>query len=247
MAQVERILFSEGREARLLRVRRDEPIPAILERLALPAAKAVICLNGGTAELTEPLISQLKSLLTEGVARFAAEESITLITGGTDAGIFALLGAGLSRWPSAAACLGVVPEQCVRWPGHAGGETPLEPHHTHFLAVQGSEWGDETDTMTGVLNTLGATCPTAVIVAGGGAVTLREMRAHTEARRPMILLAGSGRNTDAVLAARAGGKASDEKVRMIAERGLISSFPVNENSAALRDLIRRTISPAAHC
>jgi SLOG in TRPM, prokaryote/SMODS and SLOG-associating 2TM effector domain 1 len=82
-------------------------------------------------------------MLIDGLARVVSEERLTLITGGTDAGVFSLLGAGLGDH-SPAASVGVAPAGRVTWPGRtdaAPDAVPLEPHHSHFALVEGEEWG----------------------------------------------------------------------------------------------------------
>ena len=188
-------------------------------------------MNGGTAELSETLKTQLHRLLVDGLARVAAENAITLVTGGTDAGIFSLLGEGLEKWGRQAPCLGVTPSAPVTWPGRSEGETPLEPHHSHFIVVDGNDWGDETRTMYSVVQALSQDCSSIAVFAGGGDVTLREMRANVEQGREMILIAGSGRSTDAVLDIRAGATSSDPVLEEIAAKGRIVCFEIDESPA----------------
>src|SRR4051812_30128479 len=102
------IQFPTGNTARLLRVSSETPIERIIAALELPPARAVLMLNGGTAELGPDMKAQLDRILQEGIALVASEEQITIITGGTDAGIFAMLGQGIARWGRTAPCIGVV-------------------------------------------------------------------------------------------------------------------------------------------
>ena len=238
MPALETIQFANDHSAALLRVKRETSAGEIIRILALPPPHATLCLNGGTAELEPELKAQLEKLLVDGVARTAAAEKLTLLTGGTDAGIFALLGSGLAKWGRMAPCIGVVPEGLVAVPGRAGGDTPLEPHHSHFVLVEGREWGDETATMSALAGELSRERPYVVVFAGGGAITVREMLANTRGGRQMILLAGSGRKTDAVLAVKNGGSAEDEMIAEIAERGRIFPFDMREGAEQLGRLIR---------
>src|SRR5207248_3354275 len=112
-----------------------------------------------------------------GLARVASEERITFVTGGTDAGVFALLGEGFDAWPRTAPCIGVAPRKCIALSPEESAITDraaLESHHTHFVFTGGIEWGDETKLMCALLNKLGARCPSIAVFAGGGDVTLGE-------------------------------------------------------------------------
>lgn len=240
LSEVETIHFPST-EARLLRVVAGTAADRIAEVLELPRPRAVLVVNGGTAKLGPDLEAQLGQLLQDGVARTAAEDRITLVTGATDAGIFALLGQGLARWGRSAPCVGVTVAGLARWPGKLAGEAPLEPHHSHFVLVEGQHWGDETATMYALIAWLARDRPSAAIFAGGGEIVIHEMQANVRQGRAMILLAGSGRTTDAVLAVQAGQLATDPRLAEIARMGKIITFDIRQDAAALRNLISDTL------
>ena len=249
--KVKAIQFSDRNQAQAVCVSRDTNAEEIIRALGLPRPRALLILNGGTAKMETTLRERLSRLLRDGVARFAAEEGITLITGGTDAGIFALLGQGLARWGQTAPCIGIAVADLVSWPGRVPrwlprwwldrGRASLEPHHSHFVLVEGKKWGDETATMYGLAETLAQDCPSLAIFAGGGEIAQREMRANVEQGRKMILLAGSGRATDAVFAALNGEQADDADLAEVAQRGKIVSFPVEQDPSVLSDSARRLL------
>lgn len=241
MLTVETIHFANEHDALLAHVREDTPSDDIIAALKLPWPRALICLNGGTADLAEPLELQLRRLLVDGLARVAAENAITLVTGGTDAGIFSLLGEGLAKWGCQAPCIGVTPSTPVTWPGRSAGETSLEPHHSHFIVVDGKDWGDETRTMYSVVKALSYDCSSIAVFAGGGNITLREMQANVEQSREMILIAGSGRSTDAVLDIRAGAISSDQALQEIASKGEIVRFEIDSSPEQFARMLKSRI------
>ena len=245
MLRLETIRFANKHEALLAHVGQDTPADEIIAVLRLPRPRALICLNGGTAEFGETLKMQLRRLLIDGLARVAAENAIMLVTGGSDAGIFSLLGEGLAKWGRRGPCLGVTPSVPVTWPGRSQGETSLEPHHSHFIVVDGKDWGDETRTMYSVVQALSQNCSSIAVLAGGGDVTLREMRANVEQGREMILIAGSGRSTDAVLDIRAGAPSSDQALQEIASKGRIVRFEIDGSPEQFARLLESRISPAS--
>jgi hypothetical protein len=245
MLTLETIRFANEQEALLAHVRQDTPADAMIAALKLPPPRGLICLNGGTAELGQTLEMQLRRLLVDGLARVAAENAITLVTGGTDAGIFSLLGEGLAKWGRQAPCLGVTPSKPVTWPGRSGGETSLEPHHSHFIVVEGEDWGDETQTMYSVVQALSRDCSSIAVFAGGGNVTLGEMQANVKQDREMILIAGSGRSTDAVLDIRAGSTSPDQALREIASKGKIVCFEIDGSAEQFARVLQGHISPAS--
>jgi hypothetical protein len=235
------IRFPGSREAQLLWVGPGASPKQIVDALSIPPPRAVVCLNGGTAQLDEERASRLEGLLVDGLARVTAEEGLTVVTGGTDAGIFSLFGKGVEKWGEPAPVVGVVPEKLVRWPGGGAGDTSLEPHHSHFVLVEGRQWGDETGTMYALMGEWGGACPSVAVFAGGGEVTLEEMRSNLRQGRKMILLAGSGRTTDAVLAARDAESSLDPSVREIAAQGEIVLFDLHRESRFLASLVRESL------
>ncbi len=161
----------------IVEVRPDVAGDELLAALRLPAPRATVILNGGTAEVDRRWAPALEAL-----AGAAMRERLTVLTGGTDAGIFSLFGAALTQ-PSAP-LIGVAP--CDR------DGVPLEPHHTHVVLVQGDAWGDETPALLALAEALGRLAPTVAVICGGGPVTRREVAGHVRAGRPVIAVAGSG-------------------------------------------------------
>lgn len=234
------IVFPARRPARVVFARRDARPADVIRALDVPAPSGVVVLNGGTTGLPSEVEARLAPLLAEGVARVASEAGLTTITGATDAGVFALFGAGLEdRAPGV--CIGVAPAELVTWPGRAEAAddaAPLEPHHSHFVLVDGHEWGDELPTMMRLATFLSAKAPSVAVLAGGGDVTRREFLAHIQAGRHVIVVAGSGRLADEVAAAVAG-KASGEPdvVEAVAGRQ-VTVFDIADDPEKLQALIR---------
>jgi hypothetical protein len=235
----ETIQFHNGSQASALHVPRSASSQQIIESLELPRPQALVILNGGTAEMKDSLKERLGTLLQDGLARIAKEEAITLVTGGTDAGIFALLGQGLAKWGRTAPCIGVAVADLVRWSGHPDGGEALEPHHSHFVLTQGENWGDETTTMYDLVGRLSRNCPSLAIFAGGGEITKREMEVNIEQGREMILLAGSGRTTDTVIGTLDTG--DDSRLAEIAQKGKVTPFNIESQPSALAKLIRHIL------
>ncbi len=220
----------------------DAPVAAILAALALPRPRALLVLNGGTAKLDAPLQIHLARTIQDGLARVVAEEQITVITGGTDAGIFQLLGQGLARYGRTAPCIGVAVADLVTLSGHAPGDITLEPHHSHFALVDGKKWGDETQMMYALVGALAQMCPVLTVFAGGGEITICEMQMNVAQANQMIFLAGSGRATDAVLAVRDGQRPADNRLGEIADNGRISAWSISQEPATLAALIREALA-----
>lgn len=235
----ETLRFSNSLQAYAVHVPTNVGVDQVVHALDIPQPRAVLVLNGGTANLDSVLKAQLQRHIGEALACLAAEEHITLVTGATDAGIFGLLGHGLRVCGRTAPCIGVTVDALVQHPNQAQGDVPLEPHHSHFVLIEGHSWGDETAVMYALVDALAQGCSSVAVYAGGGQIVLQEMEANIAQGRKMILLAGSGRSTDAVLRARAGQHTDDSRLLRIAQTGDILPFDITEEPAAFRVLLRQ--------
>ncbi len=239
--RIQTIQFADNREATGLWVTPNTPTQAIIDALQIPHPRAVLLLNGGTGGMDASVHSRLARMLQDGLARVVSEEQITVITGGTDAGIFHLFGQGRAQWRCSAPCIGVAVAGLITWPGYQQGETPLEPHHSHFILVEGQQWGDETTTMYAVADGLAKDCPSLAVFASGGEIAISEMQANVRQGRPMILLGGSGRATEQVLAARNGQSVEDKRIAEIAQFAGIIPLDLHEQPDLLRQLVRQRL------
>lgn len=228
--------FPNGNVARLVRVPASVDIQQVITALNLPAPRALLILNGGTAELEAGVCDRLEQLLA-ALAGVVIQEGITLVTGGTDAGIFSLLGAALAKsGPLKAPCIGV----------SVAGRTELErlePHHSHFVLVEGETWGAETPVMYNLVAALSHTCPSLAVFAGGGKITITEMQYNVLQKRELVLIAGSKRSTDMAIAAHAGDEVANESIRQVASAGRITVFGVHQPATDLAALVRSRLLP----
>jgi hypothetical protein len=210
--------------------------------LRLEHPRGVLVLNGGTDELSPTVAPRLRLLLQEGLAAVARERRLTVVTGGTDAGIFRLFGAGFADGATAP-CIGVAPAELVGRPGDeeiAGseGRVPLEPHHTHFALVEGDRWGDETGAIVSLVDALAADAPALVVLAGGGSIAKQEMLGHVRAGREVVVLAGSGRLADEIADVVTGRRPAGDPELAEIVGGRVTLLGAQQPPSALADLVR---------
>jgi SLOG in TRPM, prokaryote len=197
--QVRELELAGGRRARAVVAPRDAAGADLVRALELPPPRATVVLVGTAAPLEPQLEGELERLLRDELAPFVVGEGLTLLTGATDAGVFRLVGRGLEH--ARAPRIGVAPGQLVTERPDASDRVPLEPHHSHFVLVEGSEWGDEVSAAVALADTLGSTAPAVVVLVGGGDVARGEVAAHLAAGRAVIAVVGSGRLADELVAA----------------------------------------------
>lgn len=248
-----KLSFPDGHQAQVLYTPQGTSSQSIITALDVAPPRGVLIFTGGTAQLSDDLQARLGQAVQDGIARVAAEAQITLVTGGTDAGVFSLLGHGLERWGRSAPCIGVAVGSLVQHPAPApawihpaspeDALTPLEPHHSHFVLVEGAQWGDETATLFSVAETLSAHAPSVLVFASGGSILRREVVTNVRQQRPLICIAGSGRFADELAAVLRGQRAAEAAdVEEIVRDGQITLFDLRQPPAELATLIQQHLS-----
>jgi hypothetical protein len=206
------LTLAAGRTAAVLVLdgpaRRPDALEAALEALGLRASRPVLVLVGGAAGLDRQVHAPL-ALALAALAPVLAEIGAAVVDGGTSVGVMALMGEARGQAPAPGfPLIGVAPRARVHLPGldpdPATGAT-LHPDHSHFLLVPGAEWGDESPWIAHLAGALAGGCPSLTLVAGGGAVTRRDVHEALALQRPILILEGSGGIADAWAADLCGG------------------------------------------
>jgi hypothetical protein len=232
----------------------EDPRIESLVREIRAGADAFVFLSGGASGMADEDRRQLLalfdafSILSRGGLRFAVGD------GGTQAGIMQAAGEARLASGEKFPLIGVAPAREIP----PRGETPIEPNHSHVVAIDDPDWvgadawGSETDGMYRIFARLAAGRPSVTVVANGGAIALSEVHRNLEARRPMILVAGSGRAADALVAVLRETPAGDPQMAELAaqvrQRGLASSpalftvFELSRGPAALADVLRTAMT-----
>jgi hypothetical protein len=164
--------------------------------------------------------------------------------GGTQAGVMAIMGQGVADRGRKSNLLGVAPAGKVTYPGGpaplAGSEdsAPLDPNHSHFVLVEGKEWGSE----TGMLFEIAAVfnVPVLAILVNGGTVAKDELLQSVRRGWPVIVIDGSGRLADEVAAlVKQPPEIDDPVLAEIIAEGDLRLFPI---TGALEDFERMLFS-----
>jgi hypothetical protein len=202
---VQSVRFDAGRSARLAEVRSRSDLAPALRGLGLEPPLPVLVLVGGADGLDAAVARRLEGLFRDALAPLLEGLGAAVIDGGTDAGVMGLIGRARTRAQGRFPLLGVAPSAKIALPAgasrDAGGHTPLEPNHSHFLLVPGADWADGAPWISSAAGALCGGMPSATLVAGGGEVTRLDLGLSLQAGRPALLLAGSGGAADAAAAA----------------------------------------------
>ena len=196
---------------------------------------------GGASGMSAEEVEVVRAAFEDVLAPTAERLQTVVIDGGTDAGVMRLMGQAREAASGTFRLVGVVVDALAAYgAGNAGPDARgLEPHHTHFVFVPGSTWGDEAEWIARLANVIAGSARSATVVANGGQVAWMDVQHSIEARRPVIALAGSGRTAD-ILAAAVRGEESDRRARKLVDSGLVRAVDVtdgNELSRVLHDLL----------
>jgi hypothetical protein len=219
-------------------------------------ADAIVVLSGGASKMSGATQRGLLAMFA-AIGTLAKERRIAVGDGGTRAGI--MEAAGRARLASGGAfpLIGVAPAREIV-PG--GGTTPIDPNHSHLVAVEDPSlprsepgWGAETATMYWLFNRLAEGRNSVAVVANGGDVTLHEIAANVEFGRPIILIEGSGRAADAVIALVRGTPPADGEIGLLHGKAqqmklnrrpeLFHIVPVGAGPSGLLDALRAELGP----
>ena len=202
--------------------------------LGLVTGVPVMVVIGGASQISSQDFDRMRLLFQTVLAPVAQSVGATVIDGGTAAGIMQLMGEARSALPLSDGdrfpLVGIAPDALTRYPGQDEGladAAMLEMHHSHFIGVPGTQWGDESESLARVATVIAAGAPSVAIAMNGGEVTLLDMQCNVAEGREIWAIAGTGRNTDRMIAALAG-EMADERLVSLVKTGLVKGYALDE-------------------
>jgi len=211
-----------GRALRVVRLAAGADCAAVAASLAaadLPIEVPVVVLVGGAGGLAPDDADACLHAFELALVPVVEAVGAVLVDGGTNSGIMALVGFARRRVGGCRPYVGVAAEGTVRWPG-VGGTRPdaadLEPHHTHIIRVPGDQWGDETPWLSRVASALAGSTPSVTVLANGGEVAYDDVGQSLAADRQVLVLSGTGRTAQQLVAAREGREADSRALALSA-------------------------------
>jgi SLOG in TRPM, prokaryote len=203
-------------------------------------ARPVLVVVGGASRMSPSEARRLALLFHDVLAPLAERLGAAVIDGGTDAGVMRLMGGARADAGAGFPLIGVIVEELRDDATQASVDgVNLEPNHTHFVFVPGSEWGDEASWLAQLATVVSGSEPSATVLVNGGEIAVEDVRHSIEAGRRVVALDGSGRTAD-LLAAAVRGERADPSVTSLAESGLlhvVDSRDRNELACLLEDLL----------
>jgi SLOG in TRPM, prokaryote len=228
--------FGGGRTARVAWPREPGEVAAAVAGLGLHGPRPVLVVVGGAAGLDENGKERLFSLFSQALLPVAVAWQAVVVDGGTDSGVMQLLGRARAAAGASFPLVGVAADQMVILPGDGAepaDRAPLETHHSGFVLVPGSSWGDESPWLSWVATEIAAGAASATVLINGGEIAFRDVGHSLEADRPVLVIGGTGRTADKIAAA-ADGDRGDERASELADSPLVTVVSWAEDPAAVR-------------
>ncbi len=212
--------------------------------LGLDHPRPTLVFVGGAGWFGEAEQARLRPLFAGVLAPLAEALGALVVDGGTDAGVMRLMGRARARTNATFSLIGVAATGTVALPG---GPLPrpdaaqLEPHHTRFVLVPGSEWGDEARWLSRVAGVLSDGVPSVTVLVNGGETAWKDASLSVDAGRPVVAISGSGRAADA-LAGALRDEATDARARELTESGLLRAVDLSAGEPVIARTIEEVLS-----
>lgn len=222
---VKTIQFDRTRRAYCFFTTKNTTPQDIIEEFRLnPLPNGIICISGGAALFPPDTIKTTVRLVEFAIAPGVFNHDLIVIDGGTECGIMQITGMILRKVKygnsltldqsqnqladfETLPLMGFVPESKVIYPGikRSDQDYPqIDPNHTYIVMVtEAQDWGDEVECMFSFLEYLSGEkkIPVTNIIANGGRVTIEEAYHAVQQGYHIIVLEGSARATEVIVAA----------------------------------------------
>ena len=233
------IQFSEGRFAPALRFNpQQDDVQRIIDAFGLIIPRPLIYIIGGAGLMSKDDIEKTRIIIDKAIAAFAHEHNITVVDGGTEAGVMQMSGQARRQNSYRYPLIGVSPLHKISYPGwdNPASDVSLDAGHSHFVLVEADDWGCESQTIVNLARLIRGDQPALGILINGGSIAEKEVylaTAKDEPRIPILILDGSGRAANDIGEALKTGRTSKEIIKAIVDGGKIRSVGIQDGPQAM--------------
>ena len=223
--------FPNGRTAQAIQVHHMQELPSALHALGIQYPSPTLVLIGGASGISDDEMAHLHRLFQEALAPLFDALGVVVVDGGTDAGTMRLIGNAREKTGASFALLGVAAIGTVALTD-ATLDRPnnelLEPNHSHFMLIPDSNWVDESSWIAQVAAEIAQGRPLITLLVNGGEIAWDDIAKSVEARRPVVVIKGSGRTADKLAAAMQGDVVDERAQKLITSSLLLSINLTND-------------------
>ncbi|QLE56575.1 hypothetical protein [Nostoc sp. TCL26-01] len=220
MEQHLKISFDSGQIADAVCIEQPTELFHLLRYMGLSTSCPTLVIVGGASNMSPDDFPGIKNLFVEVLAPIAENLGAYVVDGGTDAGVMRLMGEARRQIGAKFPLIGVVPKSKVGLLATSTDSIYLEPNHSHFVLVPGSNWGDESPWIAQLATLLADGKPSITILLNGGEITFVDAFHSIQAGRLVVVVAGSGRTAD-ILAMALQGKTTNARAIELGKSGIL--------------------------
>ncbi len=239
------LTFENNLTAQILEIQPEEELTSALSAMNLRGSRGVLIVIGGASQMEQADFLKLQRLFLEVLAPLAQQLGLFVVDGGTDTGVMGLMGRAKHEIQGDFPLIGVSPIGLVKLPDGTNTDPEaahLEPHHTHFFLIPGSNWGDESSWLARIASVLAGNHPSVTVLINGGSISLVDARENVKHHRPLIVVAGSGRLADRIAASMSQPETEiSSDIASLINTGLVNVFDLSQPFGQLEALLREKL------
>jgi hypothetical protein len=191
---IRQIPLKRGVTLRAVNISDNNEIQNALTQLEIPHPKTAIVLVGGAGGIKFTDKFPMKKAI-KIVAQLAEETHSVIVDGGTQAGIMEEIGRQRKKNGYTFPLIGVVFDSLVI---NEEPKSILDPNHTHFFLIPGSDWGDESGWIAKIATAVAGGEKSITILVNGGNISRTDVEYGLLENRPAFVMRGTGRMADEI-------------------------------------------------
>jgi len=191
---IRQISLKDGITVGAANISDNDEIQDALKQLEIPNPKTAIVLVGGAGGIESTDEFPMKKAINI-VARLAEETQSVIVDGGTQAGIMTEIGEQRKNNKFTFPLIGVVFDSLII---NEDPKTILDPNHTHFFLIPGSDWGDESGWIAKIATVLAGDEKSITVLVNGGNISRTDVEYGLLENRPAYIMRGTGRLADEI-------------------------------------------------
>lgn len=231
------IAFSNGFKALSVSAKVDVHIKQVIDELELRQPDGLLLLVGDAGNMDQRFYDQMQSVFNV-IANFVNENRLMVVDGGIDAGLVAVMGKALATNGRTAVHLGVTPAKAPMISEDKLAEEALEPHHSHFLLLDGFQWQQTVPPKFQIVNYFSLRAPVITLLINGEDISLQEIQACVRLGYKVIVFSGTGKLADEIATAiRYPEKPRRPEIAELIPRGRFLVYNISSSTAELKKLL----------
>ena len=195
---IRQISLEGGVTVNAVNISENDEIRDALNKLEIPHPGTTIVLVGGAGGIKWTDKFPMKKAI-KIVAQLADETQSVIVDGGTQAGIMQEIGRQRKKNKFTFPLIGVVFDNLII---DEDPKSILDPNHTHFFLIPGSDWGDESGWIAKIATAIAGDEKSITVLVNGGTISRTDVEYGLLENRPAFVMRGTGRLADEITITR---------------------------------------------